>query len=405
MLHKQGQALSEIVLTPPFSVRLVGWCAALLIVSCIGASLLVRYSKKVQIRGWLMPDAGLVQVYSPQNGTVIQVGATEGSHVRKGDLLFVISSEKSSAEFGSMGPLTRANLAVMVESLAHEDATLLKMNTQAISEKERTTREYKLNLDKAQKDLKLTEDRMDLSRKELDRFQVLLNEHLIPEAEYDHRREEFLQRQSDLVAAERKISTTTDEYNKALSEFEYAVKERTLRRLDIERQLATLRGQKYDHALQTSLEIRASADAVVSSQLASAGRGVDTSSPMAVLLPDSSAVHFHGFVEGKAGGLIKAGQRLALRFESGSAEPVFAHVAWISPAPVPEGAIRSKYGVSETGPAYEVIADQPMDAMAIGDRYVRRPGLELSADVFVQEKSVARWLMDLLLDRGGEAGK
>ena len=279
----------------------------------LSSAFLIPYTRKVHVKGWLMPDAGLLEVYSPQNGTVIQTGAVEGSHVQQGDSLFVISSDKSSADFGSTGRLTNDRLAAMLNSLRQENATLLRMESDAALEKQRTVAQYQTTLATAQRELNLARDRLDVAGKDLQRFKLLIAEKLISEAEYERKQNQYLQIEEETVAATRTVAGVKDEYNKSMAEYAAATGERKLRRLSIDKDIQSLKTQQYDHAVLTSLEIKAPAAGIISSRFTSVGKAVTTTAPLCVLLPEESPLRFHGFISGPTSALVKVGQTIALQ--------------------------------------------------------------------------------------------
>ena len=52
------------------------------------------YTRKVQVQGVLMPIQGLTKLASPQGGLITAMKITEGQLVRRGDVLFEVSSQR-----------------------------------------------------------------------------------------------------------------------------------------------------------------------------------------------------------------------------------------------------------------------------------------------------------------------
>ena len=62
---------------------------------------LAQYTRKVAVPGVLAPDRGLIRVVPSASGTVVERRVGEGQAVRAGDVLFVISIERSTLDVGA----------------------------------------------------------------------------------------------------------------------------------------------------------------------------------------------------------------------------------------------------------------------------------------------------------------
>lgn len=402
---RHDEALTSIVLTPPVRASVVGWSAAIVLAVCAVAACFVEYTHKLHVQAWLMPDSGLLEVYSSQSGIVTQAAVTQGSHVRKGDLLFVISSDKTSPEFGLMGPLAKSRLRAQMQSLERESNTLNNLQRISKAEAEHRAQRYKADLQDAQAERDLVQARIDLARKEIDRSKLLLKEHFIADADYEQRLGAYMELQAAVITANLRISSLTAEVKKTESDYENLSAELSLRVESIERDISSLQELQYDRALVTSLGISAPTDAIVSSKFAVVGSSVNTSTPLAVLLPERTPLQIHALVTGKVSGLVKPGQTVTLFFDDRLLEPVFARVSWISPAPLPESGISSKFGISHGRSAYELIISLPAEAARSAPEYIRRAGAEIEANIFVEKKSVARWILGLLMGADEVGGR
>src|SRR6218665_434181 len=77
-----------------FSVLTVG---VVVVAVCVGLYLsLGQYTRKARVTGYLVPDRGVLRVMTPLTATVLERHVTEGQAVRQGDVLFVLSLERST---------------------------------------------------------------------------------------------------------------------------------------------------------------------------------------------------------------------------------------------------------------------------------------------------------------------
>ena len=87
--------------------------AALLVCAylCLG-----QYTRKARVGGVLVPDRGLIRLMAPQAATVLEVAAREGATVRAGEVLFVLSVDRATAD-GDTQAAVQSSLAVRERSL------------------------------------------------------------------------------------------------------------------------------------------------------------------------------------------------------------------------------------------------------------------------------------------------
>src|SRR5690242_1333695 len=74
-----------------------GFAVALLVLLFLAFG---SYTRRTTLHGQLVPDVGLIKVYSSLPGVIIEKHVTEGQPVRRGDILYVVSSELRSSALG-----------------------------------------------------------------------------------------------------------------------------------------------------------------------------------------------------------------------------------------------------------------------------------------------------------------
>ena len=94
---QQAKWLSDIVLIRPISFSFLTAVAAILAVIVVIFLIWGTYAKRSTISGQLLPDSGLVKVYVPQPGIVLEKHVVEGQAVSRSDVLYVLSSDRQSS--------------------------------------------------------------------------------------------------------------------------------------------------------------------------------------------------------------------------------------------------------------------------------------------------------------------
>ena len=57
-----------------------------------------HYTRAVAISGYLVPEGGILRVFAPQPGVIVEKRIKAGDHVAKGQVLFVLSSDREGRE-------------------------------------------------------------------------------------------------------------------------------------------------------------------------------------------------------------------------------------------------------------------------------------------------------------------
>ena len=82
--------------------RPVGGAALVLSAAVLGLVIFGHYTRAVAISGYLVPEGGILRVFAPQPGVVVEKRVKAGDRVVKGDLLYVVSADR---EGRGEGPL------------------------------------------------------------------------------------------------------------------------------------------------------------------------------------------------------------------------------------------------------------------------------------------------------------
>ena len=88
--------LGSLLAIQPISTRLLTLTTVVLTVGVTLLAFRGEYTRKAHVSGYLVPSHGLIKVYSRETGTIVEKSVSEGQHVSRGDVLFVVSMERGS---------------------------------------------------------------------------------------------------------------------------------------------------------------------------------------------------------------------------------------------------------------------------------------------------------------------
>src|SRR4051812_14327394 len=110
---------------PTLTALAVGAAALVILFGCWG-----QYTRKARVVGYLTPSTGLIKVFAPTVGTLIERRVTEGQRVHRGDTLFVLSTDQASTRDAEVQGSTVARIQEQLtraqrerEAQAHVETT------------------------------------------------------------------------------------------------------------------------------------------------------------------------------------------------------------------------------------------------------------------------------------------
>lgn len=92
--EKTNKWVGEIVIIRPLSFTFYSVFSLILILIIVIFFMYGSYTKKTSVQGQLIPNRGLVKVYSIDAGIILKKYVEEGQNIKKGDVLYEISLER-----------------------------------------------------------------------------------------------------------------------------------------------------------------------------------------------------------------------------------------------------------------------------------------------------------------------
>ena len=401
LAHQQQKLLGEILLTRPLSMQILSWAAFCIALIIVGFVIWGEYTKKQRVVGVLMPDKGIIRIYPQQPGTVLALKVKEGDKVRKGQVLYLLTSER----IGGGGQATQAALHQQLQaqrvSLQEETERQTRLNKSALMALQQRERGLRRELASIQQALTLNSQQIHLSNITLKRYKELANQHFLSAAQLQVRQEEHinqLMRRKDLEREQsnlqREIAVTTEE----LASIE----------LKGQNQLAAI-ARSINEVDQSLLEVEAKRevqviapdDGVISAILAKPGQAVGNS-PLLTLLPTNSALEAELYIPSRAVGFIKPGKKVLLRYQAypyekfGQPQGV---VTTVSRAPIPANELHYTLpNLPASNEAYYrlEVAIPKQTITAYGKEEPLQAGMALEADVLLDTRKLYEWLFEPL---------
>jgi membrane fusion protein len=397
--HRKQRLHGDVLLLPRLSHTLILSALLLWIFAVLIWLFVSHYARKETVVGWLEPPEGIIRVYAEATGIVQKVLVAEGEQVAQDQPLLIVNDDRILASGENLDTdLLReyhSQRKMLGEQLARTQSTY-ELRTKDISKR----------ISSAQQDLKLIDrqlhilsERHTLVSAQVERYRTLKGEGHISSVEFDNAIAQELTIESDqqallrnLISQKNTIDQLQTEQKLLPDENANSVDELRTRLSDIAQQITQLSGRN-------SRIIKAPRAGIVNNVQAREGQQAYASNniPMLTLFPSNTQLTAHLLIPVRSVGFIEPGQSLAIRYDAFPYQKFGIYQGKVSQVSktllLPNELLNAPIQVNE--PVYRVTAllNKP-NVQAYGKDFSLKPGMTLSADISLGDRSLIRWLLE-----------
>jgi membrane fusion protein len=405
--HQRQAWLGDMQPLRPLSLRLLTATVLLVLAAVLAFLWWGEYTRKARVAGVLVPDQGVIRLLPPQEAVVLERHAVEGARVARGDVLFVLSLERSSAAGDTQANVQRS-LRERERSLADSVAQHALLTQAQAAAADQRLADMRRERSQRVSEALLHKQRMALARDALARLESLRSDNFISAAQVQAKQEELLGLQAQLQALERDAAA----HERAIMALEAERRELPLRAQalqgEIQRERAELAQQAAESEAKRRLVVQAPVDGVVSAVLAQPGQTVTPTAALASLVPAGSQLQAHLYAPSSAVGFVRPDQTVLLRYQA-YAYQKFGHqrgrVLQVSRTPLSaadQAALAGAQPQTAGEPLYRItVALDRQQVSAYGQDLSLVPGMQLDADVLLDRRRLVEWIFEPLLGLGG----
>ncbi|PHV08240.1 secretion protein [Janthinobacterium sp. BJB412] len=381
---------------------------------CIVAALVAfafhfGFTRKETVSGVVVPDRGVIRLAAPQSGIVTRIQAREGELVHAGDPLFVLSSERVSAKGETQASINEA----LTSRMGHLREELEQQGAQSSNK----GREITARLESLHASLKQLDGELDLQHRKTEILRDVSISLTELAADGSVSKNAANQKAAELIEQDARLSAI--EGQRLLIQRDIAAW--TALRGDlplrsgreasqIKRGIEELKQQASESEARRQLVVRADATGRVTGMVVDLGQAVTAEQRLASLLPDESRLEAELYVPTRSAGFVRAGTEVLLRYDAFPYQKFgqfHGRVRDVSLTTIPldelqrAGAAMPAQGRSSE-PVYRVrVRLDVQDVVAAGRPYALKPGMQLSASLVLEHRTLVEWLLEPLLGIAG----
>ncbi|MEO8627923.1 MAG: HlyD family efflux transporter periplasmic adaptor subunit [Betaproteobacteria bacterium] len=394
----RDKALGDVALVRPFSSGFITVVALVMAIAVVAFAYWGQYTRKAHLVGYLSPTKGIIKVYPPSFAIVTTKHVKDGQHVKRGDPLFLLSTDHGSLTTSEVQLAAIAQLQRRRDSLK-SDLTQQRSITQ-IERRSIEQRVASMKQETAQVSGQLAtqEARIKSSQSTLARYQALLKQKFVSEAVVQQKQDDLLEQQGRLQALERTKVSLQRDLNALMLEVDSSALKASTQKESIQREVSQLDQQLTESEARRALIISAPVDGIVTTVLADEGQTATTTTPLLSILPIGAQLRAQLLVPSRSIGFIELGQSVALRYQAFPYQRFGIYrgrVVEISKSLINPGDATLPVPLQE--PAYRVtVVLDSQSVNAYQKQVTLQAGMLLDADVLLDHRRLIEWVFDPL---------
>lgn len=401
--------LGTVLLAPQLSHRIWTAVAMAAAAAILGLLFGASFTRTARLDGWLVPPQGVVRVMAPRPGVITAVHVSEGERVRPGQPLVTLSDELQSSAGGGVQAQVARHLGERSRSLDEErgqQRDLQEKQQRALTERLAAMRDEEAQF---KREIELLKARVAIARRSESLHREQFKQGFISEMRLQMVESEALEQVARLSALERSLMTLRRDRLAVSAELSALPLRLGKEIATLDRGLAQLGQERAEAEARREIVIQAGGDGTVTAIQAVVGAAAGQTVPLLAIVPIDRRLEAHLYGPSRSIGFVQPGQRVLVRYPAfpyqrfGHHEGRVASVSRtaVSPSdlPMPLAGVmgRGGAGVGAAEPIYRIVVElSGQNVTAHGQTMALQPGMALEADVSLEKRRLAEWVLEPL---------
>ena len=364
-------------------------------------------TRKAQCQGVLMPTSGVVRIVPTQVGVVTAIRVKEGQMVKAGDVLFVLSSERSSSSTGSTQKAVSSLLQSRRDSYASELNQSGLQSRQRMAAAQRRANDLKLEIGRLGDQIGMQQTRVSLAEQAYHRFEELQKTNFLSSAQLQDKQAELLDQRQRLADIRRSVSAGNRDLATAEAELRDLQVQGQREVAGIERNISALEQDLTESEARREVLVRAPQAGMVTAITGDLGQTAGGNTVLASLLPSGASLEAEIYAPSRSAGFIRPGMTVLLRYQAypyqkfGQYRAVVREVANTSLRPDELGVPGASSG-NGGEPLYRIRLQLDKQAvLAYGKEMPLKSGMLVDASVQLEHRRLYEWVLEPLFSISG----
>jgi membrane fusion protein len=379
-----------------FPFRLATGLSALAALALVALCFFGEYTRKVRVEGYLAPRTGLVKVLAGQAGTLVSKRIGEGQTVHRGDVLFVLSTERISTSTPQVQAAATAAIRARILGLERENEAQQRVTRMQLEGTRRRLQSMQSEGLQIQGMEVLQRQRVESAEAALGAYERLRTEGFMPSGQVDLKKNEVLDQQARLAELLRSRSVLERDMSLLQQELDSATLKEAAQRSRQESDREQLAQDAVESEARRELAITAPADGVATAVLGEAGQSTQPQSLLLTILPAGAALQAKLLVPSRAIGFLAIGDVVSLRYAAFPYQRFGAFKGRVVEIPrAMVTADEAQFPVAQREPVYSVnVALETEQVRTSRATVPLQSGMAFEADVWLDRRRLIEWFFE-----------
>lgn len=398
--HQSERLTGAITLAQPLSIKLTVLILVSVAVAIITFLFSAEYSRKETVRGFLMPNKGVIKSFANQGGTIEKLWVKEGDKVFKGQSLATLLVQQSNSEGIDLSEQLADQLNTQANLLSNEITQHQTLKAQEIL----NFQAQKLALENEQRALEnqltLAEEKLTLLNEQQLDFNQLNKSGYLSNLEKERQQQALLEAKQEKQNIARLLLQQQNKLNQVAFNIKNIPQQYILRINNLKRQQADLQRQLAQVASNYKYTITASNNGVVTGIQVVEGETLSQSKaqskPLLHILPEGSELIAELLLPTRSAGFVQLGNNTRLRFDAFPYQRfgfVESEITRIDQALISPNEIQLPISLQE--PVYRLRAKlNHQQIQAFGKAFDLKSGMLFEADIMLEQRTLIEWLLE-----------
>ena len=398
--HQSERLTGVITLAQPLSIKLTVIILVSITILIVLFLFNAEYSRKETVRGFLMPNKGVIKSFANQAGTIEKLWVKEGDKVTKGQSLATVVVQQSNSNGVNLSTqlLNQLNTQVSLlsdeilqhQTLQHQE--LFNLQTQIVA-----FNNEKLAL---KNQMILAQEKLSLLHEQQLNFNQLNKNGYLSNLEKERQLQALLEAKQEKQNIARLILQHQNKLNQTAFNIknvpqQYALRINALKRqqADMQRQLATV-SSNYTYTVTASNSGVVTGIQVVEGETLSQSKA--QAKPLLHLIPEGSELVAELLLPTRSAGFVQLGNNTRLRFDAFPYQRfgfINSNIVRIDQTLISPSEVQLPIQLQE--PVYRLRATLNQHQMqAFGKSFDLKSGMLFEADIMLEQRTLIEWLLE-----------
>lgn len=396
-VEAQKQKLhGDVSLAQPISIYISSFVILAIIIAIVLFLSFSHYARKETVRGYLVPDKGVIKTFANRSGNVDILHVSEGDFVKKGSPLATIVLRRSMTSGEELSESLIDELKAQLVLLQSEETVNRALEVKETSRLKTEINNHQASLAVLTHLDSLLRDKLALQLKQQKQHEELFKDGFLSTLDYQAQQEKLINVRQEVENLKSNQVQTQSQLNAAMAELEVLPSQYALKKNDLARRRSELKRQIDETENNYRYVIRASEAGTVASIQIVEGEFVVNSRPLMSLIPEGAQLVAELLLPTRSAGFVKSGDEARLRFDAFPYQRfgfLESNVSRVDKALLLDGEARVPVALSE--PVYRIRTTlSKQDMLAYGDTFPLKSGMLLEADIVLDRRSLLDWLLD-----------